>query len=811
MFDYCNQQASAIDDVSGGLHGIRLTDALLPAIRATEYISFLGGGPGPENKSDAADFPIVGSRSISANNTELVKRGVARRLCVSLSAQILTVLDPFIFPESMDSSSSASSLHGLALVRNSEPRLGTSQGPLISSAVRLSLVLLALLEPCSVKFLQCASRLRCLLYWALELISEQSTKVPASAGESVTADKGKNAADQYSSISTNSNLNSIAANAVLPLDRMVLAIVLHCHRALGRCAALLSEIESQWSLHETYFVSRESQKKHFRRLLRVSLELRDVVAMAYRGRNETLRTMLSATAYEALKTSLESADSTPAKPDVSSSHRHSAVVSKEVVVREFLSSSWVAKFQDVETRLELSIPEQVAMNTSIVTNSTGSPSSQGLLAIDHLAQESSAIVTEFERELDRWFDEYLQAQRKWAETDAVRDLEFDGDTAVKRLAEKSKTDIMEVSKTFALRRNGAEHRWRGIELKSVEPWKYHVHRGEQPQQHWRLGPYTDRQGRRILLVQNRQFDSHKTACYDLMVGKEGATDFDVDDSRNGLDMNKDFAEVMRRNAEAFIIHENMATDGEYYDDESQSSQHLFEESDGDTEEPSLSGGDVESNEGTPEAESIAHYPNEESTFDNNITEKTKAKSAFVVDTEGVVNDTEQDEGWDKIESEEINQHVDAMGDVDGWAKAFVWSEGESVVARFESVTIVSLQTCVEGKILLTTHGLYFRQMGDEISIMSKKAIDPSVANGVASATGAGVIETRDRCWRLARLIDIHGRRYMLRQQALELFFSDSHELFLNFPGGSKDRDRFHAKLRNSCKVSILFCLFSKVF
>ena len=86
----------------------------------------------------------------------------------------------------------------------------------------------------------------------------------------------------------------------------------------------------------------------------------------------------------------------------------------------------------------------------------------------------------------------------------------------------------------------------------------------------------------------------------------------------------------------------------------------------------------------------------------------------------------------------IHDAHDAMGDVDGWAKAFVWSEGESVVARFESVTIVSLQTCVEGKILLTTHGLYFRQMGDEISIMSKKAIDPSVANGVASATGAGV-------------------------------------------------------------------------
>jgi hypothetical protein len=41
---------------------------------------------------------------------------------------------------------------------------------------------------------------------------------------------------------------------------------------------------------------------------------------------------------------------------------------------------------------------------------------------------------------------------------------------------------------------------------------------------------------------------------------------------------------------------------------------------------------------------------------------------------------------------------------------------------------------------------------------------------------------------------------MLRPQALELFFSDSPELFLNFPTGSNERDRFYSKLRSSCKV-----------
>jgi hypothetical protein len=47
---------------------------------------------------------------------------------------------------------------------------------------------------------------------------------------------------------------------------------------------------------------------------------------------------------------------------------------------------------------------------------------------------------------------------------------------------------------------------------------------------------------------------------------------------------------------------------------------------------------------------------------------------------------------------------------------------------------------------------------------------------------------------------VHGRRFMLCAQAIELFFADGVELFLNFSGGTRERDRFYAKLRNSCKV-----------
>jgi PH domain associated with Beige/BEACH len=149
-----------------------------------------------------------------------------------------------------------------------------------------------------------------------------------------------------------------------------------------------------------------------------------------------------------------------------------------------------------------------------------------------------------------------------------------------------------------------------------------------------------------------------------------------------------------------------------------------------------------------------------------------------------------EEDWDKIEAEDLQD--------DAWARAFIWSDFESVVARFESVTIVTLQSLIEGKLLLTTHGLYFRQIGEETSVMSKEATVNGDANRASTTDG------NDRRWRLSRLTEIMGRRYMLRAQALELFFSDSHELFLNFSGGTKERDRFHAKMRNSCKVSFLF-------
>jgi hypothetical protein len=620
-----------------------------------------------------------------------------------LAAQVLTLLDAFIFPESLDEALPASQLHGLELVRHAEPRLGNSQGPLIASAIRLSLLLLELLEPSSVKMLQCASRMKCLLHWALELIRESNPKNGQAMG---------------------------AEESFAQLDLLVIAIVVHSHRALGRCSALLSEIES--SPFEKYFTNKESQKKHHRRILRVALELRDVVLTAYRGRDGVIRSTLSINAFQALRVSLESASS-PGKS-----------TSKETVARDWLSSSWVCGFRDVETRKDLAIPEQMSMD-SIPLSSEQNPSANGVTAIEQLANQSVAIISDFEKALNGSFEEFLETQRKWTETDAVRELESDGDTTANRLSEKYRNDSSEVTKTIILRRSGADNRWRGIHRKAVDPWKH--------ESHWRLAPYTDDLGRRTLLVQNRHFDPHKAASYELMLGKEH------DKGEQEKQFDEDLSAVIRRNIEAFTITESM-DDVDARDDISSG----------------LNGSD-----------------GEESSVE-------EANSANVPEI-ALMDEAEYDDEWDKIDSEEIKD-VDAEGDIDGWAKAFIWSENEFVVARFDHVMIVSLQVYTEGKLLLTTHGLYFHQIGNEMSVMTKEPVE-TLENALS--------DSKFRRWRLSRLTAIHGRRSMLRQQALELFFSDSHELFLDFPGGVKERDRFHAKLRNSCRVSAPQFSFSTIW
>ena len=684
MFDYRIQRSAAVDTVTGGLHGFRLPDGRLHGVTAEDYFRYSAKEP-------------------AANIEE--GRGVNCRLSVALSVQILILLDAFIFPDAIESSSPVPQLHSLALVKNSEARLGSSQGPLVSSAMRLSFVLLVLLEPCSVKFLQCVSRLRTLLDWALELVGDFAV-----GSQPVVA----------------------FHQGVAHIDRLLLATLLHSHRALGRCVALLSEIE--FSHAGKYFESRDSQKKHHRRLLRSAKGLHEIVSVIVQRRGDVVKETLSDVAYDALLISLREGQESDDK------------ATKDQSIRSFLKSKWVKGFQDVENRFDMAIPEQVASGSQLRDSGTGivNTTVQGLLVIEKISKESDEIFIDFQKALDNCFANYLESQRKWAETDAVRDIEYDGDIILKRFSDRHKSAFVDNTRDAAVRRRSAEHRWRATERLVMDPWR-------EPK-HWMLPKTTDRMGRRQMLTGNKDFDAHFDARYDMTEIEENT--FLSEESGND---EHNLSEVMRRNADAFTVGD-VCVDGEVLDDDSSMV------SDGDS----------------AIIESISDM--------SGVIEEIGESMTSTISGAKMIQDVEMDASWDKISLEDYDGDED--GDIDGWAKNYFWSHGESIVGRFDPVLIISLQTYVEGRLLVTTDSLYFLPSSAEINIMTKESTERSE------------MDNKGKRWKLTQLTEIHGRRYLLKHQAIELFFADQTDLLLNFPAGPRERDRFHGKLRSNCKVCL---------
>ena len=158
-------------------------------------------------------------------------------------------------------------------------------------------------------------------------------------------------------------------------------------------------------------------------------------------------------------------------------------------------------------------------------------------------------------------------------------------------------------------------------------------------------------------------------------------------------------------------------------------------------------------------------------------------------------DNRSEMDWDQLDFDETTDNSDPYL----WAKRFVWSEGETFIRTFDSVLLVTLQSNTKGSLLLSSYNLYFHQTGQVIDVMTREKVDTP---------------TQDKKWKLNRLTDIQGRRYMLKGQALELFFADMRGVFIAF-NGSKERDLFFAKLRTNCKVSLgsnllLFVLYRTV-
>ena len=219
------------DTVTNGIFGVLLPEGLVGAFEFESLLKIY-----EQNSVHGKD----------ANFERLVHKNLLKRLSVHIAAQLLSLLDVFIFPEDSSLDLKSSQLQGLALVRGTENQIGNTQGPLLASLIRDSLLLLSRLEPSSVKMLQCCSRLRCFVHYSLELVRESD------------------AMERYSG-----TFNKIA----LPFDRLLLSSFIRSHFALQKCTNLLREIEADSTNPSPLYTSKETRKKSYRRIFRVTIEV----------------------------------------------------------------------------------------------------------------------------------------------------------------------------------------------------------------------------------------------------------------------------------------------------------------------------------------------------------------------------------------------------------------------------------------------------------------------------------------------------------------------------------------------------------
>lgn len=317
---------------------------------------------------------------------------------------------------------------------------------------------------------------------------------------------------------------------------------------------------------------------------------------------------------------------------------------------------------------------------------------------------------------------------------------------MKRMSSKHRSDSSDFNRLVAARFAMSSQRIIAIQRLMNDPWDY--------LRRWEVSMHTDLLYRRILFSPNYCFNDHAGASYELTLGKD--RDMLQQEEKSRQEKEKEMEELALRVA---VVPYNQSQDDEIDEDD----------------------GERVGSDGFLGWEMQVAEPALDLSKDSDKEDEVEPV-ADLTEEEPDVSD------WDEVDKGEAEN---ASSDPFDWARKFLWSEGEHVVQNFDNVAIVSVQVFVEGMLLLTSHSIYFHQTGDVIDVMTKEKIDAEEKK-----------PKPNRRWKLNQLTDVHGRRYMMKAQGLELFFSDMQGLFLKF-NGVKERDLFHTKLRTHCKVPLL--------
>lgn len=101
-----------------------------------------------------------------------------------------------------------------------------------------------------------------------------------------------------------------------------------------------------------------------------------------------------------------------------------------------------------------------------------------------------------------------------------------------------------------------------------------------------------------------------------------------------------------------------------------------------------------------------------------------------------------------------------------WSLSFQWHADERAIYTTE-VSEIKTEQVLAGSLLLTNKALYFHP--------KKRVGGYSVQES----------EFKDKKWKLDKLVEIYGRRYLLQNCAIELFFADKPEVYMSFQSHSE--------------------------
>ena len=760
-------------------------------------------------KAGSASSTSTPERSVTPTTTPL-------HSALHLSSTILTLLDAFIFPDEdgLLGGEMDAMVYGLTLVKPSEPRIGTHQGPLLASLLHLSLLLLAYTIPSSLKFREATSRLRCLFHWALEVIRETCV---VGIGSS-SAGMGATAFHKLTKI----------------LDGLVVGVVLVCHRSLYRIDQILSQMEEQQqhttsegmnSVANNAALMEEHRQK--RRLFLSAMELREIILEAFRRRSEVLREALSLQAYEALQAALEDqARGNTARRRASLSDIPWQV--KEEGIRRFMRQDWVQNFHDVvyyspgldetsstmtntESEERTTLPCMVS-NGQIYKNHTSTTRGRETLLTLHI--QTVQIINEYQKVLTSGaFETYLQHQRLWkGDSDGVRALEYTGDICAQNLLLTKDTTIVHHTYSRQLRYNLRQmlfliqhyavfaQRFYNV----LYTWSmHHLHRSNR----YKFAQYTDTLFRRIVLVPDVNPVQHEDHRYDKSLGTGTVV------PETALKVN---LAVVLQNPTMVEEDESESED----EDEDGDVQHTEGEEDetlegGRTLSSHTVGGNRVARRGSfgyGNSRSVRAVMYEEGPSPQIPTDKSegltsKDLQAFPesapIGNNTTVKTTIQEEPMAIASTSHQATSTKEQAPLH-FPVSYLYPNERMVHTNPYITTRITLQYTIEGELYLTTHAIYFYPTGEPVSVMSRHVTQTEGKHAKKAEK-----MTQVQIWRLDRLSEMLGRRYLMRQQALELFSVDNRSVLFYFPSGRQYRDEVYNKIRTVCHVPLLRTLKDK--